>query len=736
MADFTQINQEIDDNINQNGVKAITGAKMNTVLKDMVSAVNIEKQDTISDLEDIRDGAAAGATAFQKPSDGIPATDMDENVQAALDNAENAVLYSEQSVGITDQQRNTALANVSNQTANSTTGKMGYKVLDPSKTFASQVTAENTIYEIRDVFDLGGTQETPVSVTLPANSILKFNGGAIKNCTIVGNGSLINGNYCFDNVSFSGSFSNTELDIDNNHFKNNVDFFGILRSFGVANIQLYKDIEIQDFDDSYIDSINLNGNGHTIKVCIFLFRNTANVYAENCVFDCSLSNTHDLEFGFFNIVGNGSNNIVLNNCTFVHIKDGINNTYLRAVKDITIDSCVFEGDFTSEGTPGGRVVFGYDYRNSFIVKNTIIKNCSGVGISILVTDTAKQTIISDCIINNMGLGGIAAQGGMCENPIVRNCIITNTNITNLEQKVADKAAINFHGYRNAIITNNTINTPYSAAIDMEGSDGTTNNRGDGCMISGNKFIGYSITFMASKNTIFDNNVVTLSDCIRFSGKCIISNNIIEAVAKGSGCIYAVSASTASYTLNGDIHDNDITLLSGSTNSIWLFYGNSKIKEGDICNVRNVTLHSDVASIVPQVIILNDVIKLLDGFSYVTMDLNLNESKTQIIIPRSTQGRITSVDVYTKNTFFLESPISVHLGLFRPGVGGEAVSFGDLSISGNINTNSRSLSLNNQKPNNEIYPSIGDVYATFAGTELTDTIYLSFAFTNGKYTLYY
>ena len=152
MADFTQINQEIDDNINQNGVKAITGAKMNTVLKDMVSAVNIEKQDTISDLEDIRDGAAAGATAFQKPSDGIPATDMDENVQAALDNAENAVLYSEQSVGITDQQRNTALANVSNQTANTTTGKMGYKVLDPTKTFAEQVTAENTIYEIRDVF--------------------------------------------------------------------------------------------------------------------------------------------------------------------------------------------------------------------------------------------------------------------------------------------------------------------------------------------------------------------------------------------------------------------------------------------------------------------------------------------------------------------------------------------------------------------------------------------------------
>lgn len=74
---------------------------------------------------------------------------------------------------------------MSNQTANSTTGKMGYKVLDPTKTFASQVTAENTIYEIRDVFDLGSTQETPVSVTIPDGCTLKFNGGVIKNCTLV-----------------------------------------------------------------------------------------------------------------------------------------------------------------------------------------------------------------------------------------------------------------------------------------------------------------------------------------------------------------------------------------------------------------------------------------------------------------------------------------------------------------------------------------------------------------------
>lgn len=114
--------------------------------------------------------------------------------------ANNAVSFAD-TQDLTDTQRNTALANVSNQTANSTTGKMGYKVLNPTKTFIEQVTTENTIYEIRDVFDLGGTQETPVNVTLPAGSTLKFDGGVIKNADIdFGNTVIQSDSKCFENV--------------------------------------------------------------------------------------------------------------------------------------------------------------------------------------------------------------------------------------------------------------------------------------------------------------------------------------------------------------------------------------------------------------------------------------------------------------------------------------------------------------------------------------------------------
>lgn len=43
------------------------------------------KQDTISDLASIRSGAAAGATAYQKPNTGIPANDLTKDVRGALD---------------------------------------------------------------------------------------------------------------------------------------------------------------------------------------------------------------------------------------------------------------------------------------------------------------------------------------------------------------------------------------------------------------------------------------------------------------------------------------------------------------------------------------------------------------------------------------------------------------------------------------------------------------------------
>ena len=81
----------------------VTTEALNTALANYTTTANLTtllagKQDTISDLSTIRSGAAAGATAYQKPGTGIPATDMASGVQTSLGKADSA--YQKPSSGI------------------------------------------------------------------------------------------------------------------------------------------------------------------------------------------------------------------------------------------------------------------------------------------------------------------------------------------------------------------------------------------------------------------------------------------------------------------------------------------------------------------------------------------------------------------------------------------------------------------------------------------------------------
>ena len=60
--------------------EALSDTSKNPVQNKVVNEAIGKKQDTISDLETIRSGAALGATAYQKPSTGIPASDIAEGV--------------------------------------------------------------------------------------------------------------------------------------------------------------------------------------------------------------------------------------------------------------------------------------------------------------------------------------------------------------------------------------------------------------------------------------------------------------------------------------------------------------------------------------------------------------------------------------------------------------------------------------------------------------------------------
>ena len=70
------------------------------------------KQDTISDLSTIRSGAAAGATAYQKPSTGIPKTDLASAVQTSLGKADTAVQPATMDSALAEKQDTISTVNV------------------------------------------------------------------------------------------------------------------------------------------------------------------------------------------------------------------------------------------------------------------------------------------------------------------------------------------------------------------------------------------------------------------------------------------------------------------------------------------------------------------------------------------------------------------------------------------------------------------------------------------------
>lgn len=70
---------------------ALSSTSENPVQNKVINNALNGKQSTIADLNDIRNGAAAGATAYQKPSGGIPKSDLSSSVQTSLGKADTAL---------------------------------------------------------------------------------------------------------------------------------------------------------------------------------------------------------------------------------------------------------------------------------------------------------------------------------------------------------------------------------------------------------------------------------------------------------------------------------------------------------------------------------------------------------------------------------------------------------------------------------------------------------------------
>ena len=170
-----------------------TNAELNTALA--------AKQPVINDLTTIRSGAAAGATAYQKPAAGIPASDTASAVQTTLIEAKTDHLI------VGDKQYNSStfsgLGRINLERNIVSVGGTDKNVL----TQAMMNTA-NTIYKIQYDYDLNGQ-----TITVPVGCVLKFDGGSLSNGTINFGSTIIDADdvVCFEDVTITDCTSTQEV---------------------------------------------------------------------------------------------------------------------------------------------------------------------------------------------------------------------------------------------------------------------------------------------------------------------------------------------------------------------------------------------------------------------------------------------------------------------------------------------------------------------------------------------
>lgn len=301
---------------------------------------------------------------------------------------------------------------------------MGRIILRKNKSFASQLTQANTIYEIRYDFDINDpNDENPV--TIPANCVLKFDGGSLSNGTIIGNHTYIDSKtLCIKkDITIGGTWDNDiiytrwfEFLSTNDGTTDNLLAFKQVQSMangvGKVKIEFEPDLYLQSsipqlvhsnahryngtesilyFDQ--VDYVEINLNGSTIKLL-------------------------DNDSVWTNIICVSRTNAVIKNGHLTGNAD--TNNYPEYTK--------------TDGTTGYSYEWGYGVcliGGTLIVENVAISYCKGDGINAgswwiypegdLENSVVGNYMIENCEVSYTGRNGMAFKSS--DYGIVRNCKI-------------------------------------------------------------------------------------------------------------------------------------------------------------------------------------------------------------------------------------------------------------------------------------------------------------------------
>lgn len=206
---------------------------------------------------------------------------------------------------------------------------MGYIILRKNKSLSSQLTQQNTIYEIRYDFDLQGE-----AISIPDKCVLFFNGGEINGASLTFSNTKID-NANFKNCRFFGSVCNHKFNIED---------YGAVRKSGDCS-QLINDIA----------KLKMSGYG------------SKTIYIPSGVWDIS---SPIVLFGGYdeaiNIIGDGYSSV---------IRQMTDNEYIikkYEVSNVANLSLMYANQQTSENTRSIAVAVGRSIMSSW--RNILIRN--------------------------------------------------------------------------------------------------------------------------------------------------------------------------------------------------------------------------------------------------------------------------------------------------------------------------------------------------------------------------
>ena len=436
-----------------------------------------------------------------------------------------------------------------------------YILLSPKKSFSSQCTAENAIYEIQSDFDLGG-----VSVRLPKGCVLKLNGGSINNgclyllsnTRIVGTGEIMSRlilcvehknveNVLIDGIEMIG-YKNAAKKRDEIVTGIKVSPGGSVNGFTVSNCMIH----------GYNTGISIRGSNVTIK---------DNVFYDNG-HSGTIDGIHDDEVDMctgYSPNESATNNFIIsgNRCLSKYVHRNIDCGKLLSEDNILITNniCVSMDGMSTEATVDIRksqcILVGYTglskEAKAVIISNNICKNCNWGGIYVRA-DNTETTIGSNGYVamitgnyienvvktSNSKFGaGIACElreGSIISYNIIKNCsqginigqVFSNGYVKVFGNSIdnCDYGILNDAVAKKVDITDNSIiNVNHQGIAITEAVSVSTDNNDTFVIISGNMITFAGVNIRAQYRTEEGNPTGIIIHNLS-SVTCRVSSNII------------------------------------------------------------------------------------------------------------------------------------------------------------------------------------------------------------------